>query len=94
MATVFVGRLRQRLCLLAMAFVGRTRTAFFHVPQACEVGIASQVPRSLAGKPDMEAVASKPQEDGSGGRLFSLGTGFGRTAVHVDAPGKEAFGEK
>ncbi len=94
MAMVFVGRLRQRLCLLAMAFVSRTRTTVFYVSQACEVGLTSQAPRSLAGEPDVEAAASKPQEDGSGGRPFSLGSTFGRTAVRVDAPGKEAFGKK
>jgi hypothetical protein len=42
----------------------------------------------------VEAAASKPQEDGSGGRLFLLGSTFGRTAVRVDAPGKKAFGKK
>ena len=32
----------------------------------CESGLALLSPRSLAGKPDVEAVAAKPQEDGAG----------------------------
>ncbi len=54
-----------------------------------------QAPRSLAGEPDVEAAAAKPQEDGSGGRPFLfLGAAFGQTSVRVNALGKEAFGKK
>jgi hypothetical protein len=48
-----------------------TRTAVVLIAQACEVGLTLLVPRSLVGKPGVEAAAPKPQEDGSGGRPAS-----------------------
>jgi hypothetical protein len=52
-------------------------------------------PQSLAGEPDVEAAAAKPQEDGAGGRPFScLGSAFGQPLVLGDAPGKEVFGKE
>jgi hypothetical protein len=74
---------------------GRTRATVILVSQACKVGLMLQAPRSLAGEPDVEAAAAKPQEDGSGGRPFLfLGAAFGQTSVRVNALGKEAFGKK
>jgi hypothetical protein len=100
MAMAVLGPLRQRLRLMATAFDGsgrqcRTHTAFVLVPQACKVRLTLQAPQSLAGKPDVEAAAAKPQEDCSGGRPVSfLGAVFGRTSDRINAPGKEAFGKK
>jgi hypothetical protein len=83
-------------CLLTLLPRERhARAAVLLVLQTCKSGLPLLSPRSLAGKPDVEAAAAKPQEDGAGGRLFScLGSAFGRPMVLGDAPGKEAFGEK
>jgi hypothetical protein len=73
----------------------RMRTAVVLVPQTCEVGLTLQAPQSLAGEPDVEAAAAKPQEDGAGGHPFLyLGAEFRQMSVQVDAPVKEAFGGK
>jgi hypothetical protein len=65
------------------------------VAQAWEGGLTLLAPQSLANKPNVEAVAAKPKEDGAGGRPFScLGSAFGPPLVFGNAPGKEAFGKK
>jgi hypothetical protein len=82
---------------LSTLFLGECRTpaAVLLVAQACKGGLTLLPPQSLADKPDVEAAAAKPQEDGAGGRPFlCLGSAFGRPLVLGDAPGKEAFGEK
>ncbi len=100
-ATSLVGLVGQRLfsrcsCLLTLLLhERRARAAVLLVSQTCKSGLPLLSPQSLAGEPDVEAAAAKPQEDGSGGRPVSfLGTAFGRKSVRVDAPDKEAFGKK
>ncbi len=44
----------------------RPRAAVLLVLQMCKSGLALLLPQSLAGKPDVEAAAAKPQEDGAG----------------------------
>ena len=49
-----------------------------------------QSPRGLASEPGKEASAAEPQEDDSGGRLFSLGSKFGLSVSLGDALAEEA----
>jgi hypothetical protein len=60
----------------------RARAAVLLVSQTCKSGLALLSPRSLAGKPDVEAVAAKPQEDSSGCRHVSCkSSAFGHKAT-------------
>jgi hypothetical protein len=67
-----------------------TRAAFLLVLHAGKCGLMLQSPRGLASKPGKEASAMEPQEDDSGGRLFSLGSKFGLPFSLGDALAEEA----
>jgi hypothetical protein len=66
------------------------RTALLLVLHAGKCGLMLQSPRGLASKPGKEASAMEPQEDDSGGRLFSLGSKFGLPFSLGDALAEEA----
>jgi hypothetical protein len=58
------------------------RAAVLLVLQTCKSGLALLLPQSLAGEPDVEAVAAKPQEDSSGCRHLSCKSSmFGHKAM-------------
>jgi hypothetical protein len=66
------------------------RAALLLVLHAGKCGLMLQSPRGLASKPGKEASAMEPQEDDSGGRLFSLGSKFGLPFSLGDALAEEA----
>jgi hypothetical protein len=58
------------------------QAAVLLVSQTCESGLALLLPQSLAGKPDVEAAAAKPQEDSSGCHHLSCkSSAFGHKAT-------------
>jgi hypothetical protein len=60
----------------------RARAAVLLVLQTCKSGLALLLPQSLAGKPDVEAAAAKPQKDSLGCRyLSSKSSAFGHKAT-------------
>jgi hypothetical protein len=70
-------------CLLMLLLhKRRARAAVLLVLQTCKSGLALLSPRSLASKPDVEAAAAKPQEDGLGCRhLLCKSSTFGHKAT-------------
>ncbi len=70
-------------CLSMLLFCKRcTQAAVLLVSQTCKSGLALLSPQSLAGKPDVEAAATKPQEDGAGCRHLSCkSSAFGHQAT-------------
>ena len=61
---------------MATAFLGDCRmpAAVLLVAQACKSGVALLASQSPVIDPDKEEAAAEPYEDGSGGRLISLGS--------------------
>ncbi len=75
-----------RLCCSCLSLLllreRRTRAAVLLVSQTSKSGLALLSPRSLAGKPDVEAAAAKPQEDSLGCRHLSCkSSAFGHKAM-------------
>ncbi len=68
----------------------RAHAAFLLVLHAGKCGLMLQSPQGLASEPGKEASAAEPQDDDSGGRLFSLGSKFGLPFSLGDALAEEA----
>ena len=77
---------------MATALLGDCRmpAAVLLVAQACKRGFVLLALQSPVIDPDKEAVVAEPYEDGSGGRLFLLGSKFGRPLSLGNALAEEA----